>query len=700
MHLSGPAFHQPVFVIESMAVRRDQFQHNLAKPTQLEYLIVTEHGMNWDSRKLSVRVAESFAVMVLYFVAGRIGLNIPFTVGNISPVWPASGIAVGALLVRGRHVWPGIAAGVFLVEFVSHGPNTTALAVAVGGTLGPLISAYLLKRRSVTRICNLSDVLRLICFTGVGAAVSASFGAPAFFLTGIRVWDRLPAAMAAWWISDLLGCLLIVPLILNFAQLKTNHRQPELFLLITCLLAGSAFLFRQNQVMGSVLGFALTPFIIWGAVRFSIAGAALSSCLISAIAIWVTGRGGGPFVMYGNLAHHVEALQVFTAVITISGLCLAAVTSERDTVEEARAREEKLRRAQEQYRRIVETTNEGIWMLDREFRTTFVNRHVAEMLGYSAEEMAGRPLLDFFFPEDVAKKQEDLDSRRQGVAEVLYSRCRRKDGSEIWCLVSTNPVFNDRGEFTGVLAMLTDVTLLRKTEEALRRNEKLITAGRLAASISHEINNPLEAVINLLYLLKGQPLDEQSRQYVILAEKQILRVSAISKRTLGFFRDASAWVELPLPHLLDDTLLFYEHELGAHAIKVVREYGARGLVRVSQGEMQQVFANLISNALDAMDNGGVLTLRVSEVPDPIHPAVRVQVEDTGAGINHANLNRIFEPFFTTKQDTGTGLGLWVAREIVEKHGGTITVTSQTQTGGSGTQFSITLPAAIPAHAAA
>jgi signal transduction histidine kinase len=188
---------------------------------------------------------------------------------------------------------------------------------------------------------------------------------------------------------------------------------------------------------------------------------------------------------------------------------------------------------------------------------------------------------------------------------------------------------------------------------------------------------------------------------VALAEKQMLRVSAISKRTLGFFRDASAWVELPLPHLLEDTLSFYEHELGAHAIKVVREYRTRGLVRVSQGEMQQVFANLISNALDAMETGGVLTLRVNDIPDPTHPAVRVQVEDTGTGISLANLNHIFEPFFTTKQDTGTGLGLWVAREIVEKHGGTITVNSQTQTSGApGTQFSVVLPSAIPAHAAA
>ena len=657
--------------------------------------------MNWDARKASVRAAESLAVMAAYFIAGKVGLAVPFTVGNVSPIWPAAGVALGAILLLGRHVWLGIALGAFLVNFFSPISHTAALIICVGNTLGPLVSASLLRRKSITSIRRLTDVFSLTCFAGVGVAIGALIGPPVLYLTGTRTWNDVLPAMAVWWIGDLLGCLLIVPLIVNFGDLKTKRHLPELLLLVACLLVASQVLFRQNTVVGSVFGFALMPFIIWGAVRFSIGGAALASCLISAFAVWVTGRGSGPFAVYGTWAHHVEALQMFMGVISISGLCLAAVIAERDTVEEARAREESLRRAQEQYRRIVETTNEGIWMLDHEFRTTFVNRHLAEMLGYSEEEIVGHPLLDFFFPEDVAKKQDDLENRRRGVAEVLYSRCRRKDGSEIWCLVSTNPVFTDKGEFTGVLAMISDVTLLRKSEEALRRNEKLITAGRLAAAISHEINNPLEAVINLLYLLKNQHLDDQSRQYVTLAEKQLLRVSAISKRTLGFFRDSSAWVDVPLPHLLDETLSFWEHELETRAIKLVRDYRARGGVRVSQSEIQQVFANLISNALDAMEDGGVLTLRVSEAARQNRSGVLVEVEDTGIGIGDEGLKHLFEPFFTTKENTGTGLGLWVAREIIDKHGGTITVNSRTQPREkSGTKFSIFLPHASPVHAVA
>jgi PAS domain S-box-containing protein len=657
--------------------------------------------MSWDTRQASIRAAELLAVMALYFATGKIGLTVPFTADNVSPVWPAAGVALGAILLRGRQVWPGIAAGAFLVNFFSPGARAAALVIAVGSTLSPLVSNALLQR-SVTPIRRLSDVLRLIGSAGVGTAISALIGPTALFLTGARFWSGLPTAMVVWWVGDMLGCLLVVPLIVNFAELKMKRRQlPELLLLVACLLTSSQLLFQQSSSMGAVFGFFLMPFIIWGAVRFSIAGAALSSCLVSAFAVWQTGRGFGLFAVYGTWAHHIESLEMFMAVLSISGLCLAAVIAERDTVEAALAREEKLHRTQEQYQRIVETTNDGVWMLDGEFRTTFVNDRTAEMLGFTPKEMLGRPLFDFLFPEDLPEKQADLERRRRGIREVFYNRCRKKDGSEMWALVSTNPVFADNGEFTGVLAMLKDVTLLRKTEETLRRNEKLITAGRLAASISHEVNNPLEAVVNLLYLLRNQPLDEQSRQYVALAEREILRVSAISKRTLGFFRDDSAWVELPLPHLLDETVSFYEHELGARGIKVVRDYRTRGVVRVSQSEMQQVFANLVANALDAMKNGGVLTLRVSQATYQDHASVRVEVEDTGVGIKDADMKRLFEPFFTTKQNTGTGLGLWVAREIIEKHGGTISVHSQSQPGEkSGTRFSILLPQTSPVRAVA
>jgi PAS domain S-box-containing protein len=655
-----------------------------------------------DARKASVHALESLAVMVLCFVAGRIGLAVPFTHGNVSPLWPSAGIALAAILIFGWHVCLGIAAGAFLANFFTPIPHLAALFLGVGNTLGPAVAASLLRRKLVLPLQRLRDVLSLTLFGSLGTAISALIGSSTLFLAGVNTGGGLPATIALWCFGDLIGIFLVAPLLLNFTDFKlTRPRLAELGLLMASLLAGSEVLFHQNTVAGAVFGLLLLPFVLWGAARFSIGGATLTCLAASTFAVWETGRGVGPFLTYGTSVHHAHALQIFIAALSLSGLCLGAVIAERTRAQAALAREEKLRRAEEQYRNIIETTNDGVWMIDSDFRTTFVNRRMAEMLGYTPEEMLRRTPVDFVFPEDIPSKQADLERRRKGVREVFYTRYRKKDGSELWALVSSTPVYSVTGTFDGALAMQSDVTLLRKTEEALRRNEKLITAGRLAAALAHEVNNPLEAVVNLLYLLKAEPMGEQARQYVELASREIHRVSAISQRSLGFFRDTSAWANFSLPHLLDDTLSFFERDFAARGTEVVRDYRTCGLARGSRSEMQQVFANLIANALDAMGHRGVLTVRVYDSYSPQIPGIAVEVEDTGAGISSDDLNRIFEPFFTTKQNTGTGLGLWIAREIIQKHGGTIAVRSECCPGvKSGTQFSIFLPAAAAADAVA
>jgi PAS domain S-box-containing protein len=638
--------------------------------------------------------------MLLYFAAGRIGLAVPFTHGNVSPIWPSAGIALGSILLFGPHVCLGIAAGACLANFFTPIPHTAALFIGVGNALGPAVAASLLRGKFVSPIQNLRDVLNLILFGSLGAVISALIGSSTLFLSGVNTGGGLPATIAAWCFGDLMGVLLVTPLFLNFADFKlTRPRWAELGLLMASLLAGSELLFRQNTVTGAVFGLLLLPFVLWGAARFSIGGATLTCLVAATFAVWETGRGVGPFLPYGASDHHVHALQMFIAALSLSGMCLGAVIAERTKAEDALAREEKLRRAQEQYRNIIETTNEGVWIIDSDFRTTFVNRHMAEMLGYTPEEMLGCTPFDFAFPEDASSKHADFERSRKGVRDVFYTRYRKKDGSEFCALVSSAPVSSGAETFAGTLTMQSDVTLLRKTEEALRHSEKLIAAGRLAAALSHEVNNPLAAVVNLLYLLKAEPMGKQARHYVELTSREIHRVSAIARQSLGFFRDTSAWGDFSLPQLLDDTLSVYEHEFVARGTEVVRDYRTAGLVRGSRSEMQQVFANLITNALDALDRRGVLTVRVYDSCSPQTPGIAVEVEDTGPGISTGDLKRIFEPFFTTKQSTGNGLGLWISKEIIQKHGGTIAVRSEhLPSEKTGTQFSIFLPPVAAADA--
>jgi PAS domain S-box-containing protein len=644
--------------------------------------------MNWDARKASVRALESLAVMVLYLVAGVAGHAIPSTHGHASPLWPAAGIAFAAFLVRGRYLWMGVVAGSLLVNFFGHTSLWAALGLAAGNTLGPAVGAALWARKPVTAIQRFSDVLRLICYAGLGTAISAVTGPAVLAVTGSRSWINWPSTGLMWWLGDMLGVLLIVPLVLNFSDFKLSKRRlAELALLMASLLTWWELLFRSGVVTGAVFSFAVLPFIIWGAVRFSIAGAALSSCLVSAVAVWETVRGVGPFIGYGTWAHHVEAVQMFMAVLSISGLCLAAVIAERTTVEVALAREEKLRRAQEQYRRIIETTNDGVWLLDRDIRTSFVNRRLAEMLQYTPEEMLGRPLFDFLFPEDLPQKQADLERRRRGEREVLYNRCRRKDGSEMWALVSTNPVFAESGEFAGVLAMLSDVTQLRKAEETLRHNEKLITASRLAATIAHEINNPLAALTNLLFLMRTN----NNPDYLKMAEDQLARINHLARQTLGFYRTDPNPARLNLIDVIEGVLAVFRGKVRSRGVEIETSYRSKAEINGYSNELGQVFGNLIGNALDAMGAGGKLRVRTASY----YHGLRVTIADNGRGIDRENLDKVFQPFFTANKEVGTGLGLWLTREIVQKHNGAIRVRSSTDAQRHGTVFMIWLPANAP-----
>jgi PAS domain S-box-containing protein len=659
--------------------------------------------MKWQFQNPWRRALEILIVSLAYFAAGRIGLVVPFAHGNISPVWPAAGIALGAIVVLGRHVIPGIAVAAFLVTLFTPAPLWAAFAIGVGNALGPAIAAALLEKKSINRIRRLPDVVYFVFCSALGMLITAVIGPTALYLSGVRSWNGLPSSSLVWWIGDCMGVLLVAPLVINFADLKTAKlRLAELVLLSVCLFSGTMMLLHRRTLEGETYIFAMLPVVIWAAVRFSVAGAALANCLVAWLALWETAHGVGPFLVYQTPLYDIGVLQMFIAVLSLSGLCLAAVVLERTNAQEALVRERELRRAQELYRMIVETTNDGIWIIDDKFRTTFVNRRMGEMLGYTPEEMLGRAPFDFLFPADVLQKKRDLERRQHGSGrEVHYSRYRRKDGSEVWAIISTAPLFSENGTRTGAFAMLSDVTLLRKTEEALRCNEKLITAGRLAATISHEVNNPLEAVINLLYLLKSEPVTPRAEEYLDLAEKEIMRVSAITRRTLGFCRDDSAWMKFSVADLLQDTLSFYEHRLAAHSVQVVCDFNDRGMVTASRSELQQVFAILISNALDAMHEQGVLTLRVSSVIERASSAVQVSVEDTGPGIAADCLNRIFEPFFTTKPSTGTGLGLWVAMELVHKHGGAISLSTKAGSEGEhGTKFHVLLPHTMARPAAA
>lgn len=290
---------------------------------------------------------------------------------------------------------------------------------------------------------------------------------------------------------------------------------------------------------------------------------------------------------------------------------------------------------------------------------------------------------------------------REGHAEALKHVCAEHSEvlpAESYLRLTTEP---ERFRYVVQLqqeaeALKTEIRERHRAQEALVRAEKGAAVGRLAASIAHEINNPLTSLTNLLYLLQTQSARDSSTQhYASLADLELRRISRITKQMLGFYRDSSSPVLCKLSEVADGVLELYEAQIAKNRVSVDRTYATDGAIEGFPSELRQLFANLIGNAIESAGVEGKIRVRISgghSWGHPGKPGVRVSISDDGVGISAANRPNIFEPFFTTKGESGTGLGLWVCQGIVHKHRGRIRFRSSTQPGPSrGTTFSIFLP---------
>jgi signal transduction histidine kinase len=246
-----------------------------------------------------------------------------------------------------------------------------------------------------------------------------------------------------------------------------------------------------------------------------------------------------------------------------------------------------------------------------------------------------------------------------------------------------------------MLGITSDITKRRREEEALRRSEKLAAAGKLAATIAHEVNNPLEALTNLLYLTRQDAgIKKETQELLRMADEQLSRVNYIAKQTLGLYGELSAQ-HVDAAEVMEEALVIYRSRISGKRVRIEKKYDLDGLVTAPRAELRQAISSLLANATDASPAGGKLILRIQPdtLPDDEHtPAVRVEVEDSGPGIPQADQAHIFEPFFTTKSHVGTGLGLWMTKQLVQKRGGRVEFRSSCDPGKSGTCFSLILPA--------
>ncbi len=352
------------------------------------------------------------------------------------------------------------------------------------------------------------------------------------------------------------------------------------------------------------------------------------------------------------------------------------------------------RKQAEELLAIVESSNDAIISKTLDGIVTNWSRGAEQMFGYTAKEMAGKPVAILLPPDKFREEDDALVKIRRGERVPPHDTVRvAKDGRVLYVSVSAAPIYDAAKNVVGAASIVRDRTEIQMAETALRNSEKMVIAGRMAATVAHEINGPLEAVANILFLLDRGQLSDTAREFVRLAQEEVMRIGQITKLTLGFHRegeDRSA-TKVRTSELIDGILTLYGHRIESLGVSIEKRYDSAGAVIANAGELRQVFSNLILNASEALaKKGSKLLIHVydsSEWTDAERKGVRITIADNGSGISREVRRRLFEPFFTTKGEKGTGLGLWVSKSLVEKHGGSLRVRSSP---GVGTAFSVFL----------
>lgn len=347
---------------------------------------------------------------------------------------------------------------------------------------------------------------------------------------------------------------------------------------------------------------------------------------------------------------------------------------------------------------LLELASEAIMVRDLSGTVQFWNSGAEELYGWRRDEVVGKNIHDVLRTRSSAGVNGNWQSallangRWEGNL-IQYDR----DGREIVVASRQALKADGNGSAGAVLEINRDITATLQTEEALRKAERLAAMGRVAGIIAHEINNPLEAIINAFYLLRDNPsLNDEARVYASLGEGELLRIAHIVKQTLGFYRESQQPVPVFIPEVLNNVLELQARHLQMNRVTVETLYESSATIYGFPAELKQVFLNLIGNAVQAMPEGGRLRLRVRQDTDPRTQlkGVAIGICDNGSGIKPEDAKRLFEPFFSTKSVKGTGLGLWISKGIIQKHEGTIQFRSVRTSRSCGTCFRIFLPEAV------
>ncbi len=685
----------------------------------------------------------------VYVLAAKIGLAFAFVHGNVTLIWPPTGIAVAAVCLFGYRVWPGLALGAFITTASTGAPLLFAAVTALGNPLQALAAVYLLRRyasfdRTLGRI---RDVLWFVALAAaVSPVISATFGVASLKLVGLTTWTDFASVWFVWWSGDAMGVLLLAPLLLTLPDwrgevwLPGRVAEAGLLLLGAVIICAWVYQDVDSFELTGPLSYLAFPFVIWAGVRFEQRGATAVIFLTTAVAVWVTASGRGLFAQ-SEIRASLLSLYGYLSVLGVAGMLLAAAVMERRRalataershdalegtvrqrteelasanaqllaqVDKSRQAENALRQSEERLRQAAQLVGLGYYVWDSVAdRCLYCSEEHARIHGTTVEEYIARACAldgEFLFthPDDRERVRTAFKALRTGQPFEMEYRVLRPDGESRHVREIARPVFDEGGRVVQEYGTIQDVSESKQVENKLRQTQKMEAVGQLTGGIAHDFNNLLAVIMgNAELLAQRHGEDDRPTQAVLRAAS---RGAELTQQLLAFSRKQPLHPQaVRLCDVVSDMSKLLERTLGETIEVRISTSPDLWSASADPGQLENALLNLAINARDAMPEGGVLAIRtynervqdqdmVLGLDTKPGPYVVLSVGDTGTGMSSEVLEHAFEPFFTTKATgKGSGLGLSMVYGFARQTGGHVTIDS---TPGHGTTVKLYLPRAM------
>lgn len=643
---------------------------------------------------LIIRTALILGFSGIYFLTAKLGLSMTSEAAQVSVIWPASGLAMAMILLLGYYLWPAVFLGAFLANVTASEPLITALGVAAGNTLEALACVWVLHHYFAfdPALKRLKDVLGLLSAALITTMIAATIGTLSLCLSEVQPWEHFTLLWFLWWLGDATGILIFAPMLLVWSRpvmrwQTANMVEGALLVAALGMALVASFYTHPGQEVVYMYPYSFFPFSIWASLRFGQRGATFVTLLCSIAAITATLLEWGPFSAMPYSIGLIQ-LQIFIAVLTITGLCLSAVITERRWAEETRSF----------LASVVAYSEDAIIGNNLGEIINFWNGGAERLYGYSAAEAVGQSVNMVIPPGRREEERHIMDRLYRGERVEHYETVRvAKGGALINISLSVSPIYNGKGELVGVSKVARDITERIEGERALKEADR--RKDEFLATLAHELRNPLAPLSNALNIIRQPTMDVSRREEALdIMHRQVHQLIRLVDDLLDVSRISHGKVELRKEHIrLSDAI----HSALETTRPLIEASGHQLTVTMPEEtlwldgdltRLSQIFSNLLNNAAKYTPTGGHILLEAARENNQ----VAVRVRDTGIGIDPDMLPRVFDIFTQAdnslqKTHGGLGIGLTLVKSLVEMHGGTVRV----QSGGynQGSEFTVRLPLA-------